>query len=804
MQAQRYDLDLDVDFSNDRFQGDLKVHGTGDAGPLTLDCGGLEVSEIHQDGRSLTFRHDAGRQALEIADVAFDRGPVRIRYAGRARKDVLNGVYVSKLGDSKLLTTMMEPVGCRWLLPCVDHPRAKAIFRLRVTADASLAVISNGAVETSATRDGRTTWTFAATPPMSTYLVYLGIGPLETLEVVDDGVRIVVAAAPGQAEKARPALTMAGPILRGYRDYFGRKYPLSKLHLVAVPDLWAGGMENWGAIVIPELGLLWDASTNPAVERWAVETIAHEIAHQWFGNLVTMDTFNDLWLNESFTTFVAARMEEILKLRSDPWAEFRIRTSSGYFIDSLRSTHPIKLDLHDAAEISQSTDEITYFKGANIVRMIERFLGEPTFRAGLSLYFDRYQYANARSEDLWNALEEASHQPVRRWMGAWVDRPGFPVVRVRTTEAGLHLDQQRFTFGPEPLADPPWPIPLRYVDGPDQRTLVFDAPALDLPTRDPDHVRLNPERAAFIRIWYDPASRPARLAQLASWPAAERWAFVNDVAAFVLSGDATVDDLLHTVDAIVDVTDYPSVEDALGALRMAYRFLPEHPGVVPTARRFCRAQWTRLGDAARPGEPDTDPILRQSLAMELVRLDPAFAASMAGRFARLAGEPAALRPAILNAYAQAGPAEAVAQLFSAIHGAESKAAAEDTARALGNVSSAAQADEVLARVLEPGIVNINVQRTVTGLAANPVGRTPVWGWMQRNLREYERRAEGSWMLSVLLQGTIPAVGLEHPEAVRAFFARESFPEGSNGIRNGLEMLEVLTRLRARELAALAR
>lgn len=799
MHASRYDLDLEVDFAGERFQGHVDIHGDGDAGRLSLDCGGLEVRSVRQSGDALHFEHDAKQQKLHVDGVAFSRGPLTVDYAGVARRDVLNGVYVSKFGNSKLITTMMEPVGCRWLLPCIDEPRAKAVFRVRVTTDRDLHVISNGVVEATTQSDGKATWSFAPTPPMSTYLVYLGVGPLETREVSDDGVRVIVAAAPGQAEKARPALEMAGPILRGYRDYFGLRYPLPKLHLVAVPELWAGGMENWGAIVIPEIGLLWDQSTSPAVQRWAVETLAHEIAHQWFGNLVTMATFNDLWLNESFTTFVAARMEERLKLRSDPWAEFSIRTASGYFIDSLRSTHPVKLDLSDPSEISQSTDEITYFKGANIVRMIERFLGEETFRAGLRLYFDRFQYGNARSEDLWQALEEASRQPVRRWMAAWVDRPGLPMVRVHETPTGLRFTQSRFSLGPTALPDPPWPIPLRLANGSQEETHVFETSEMELPFPDPGRIRVNPERSSFIRVWYDHGSRRARLRQLAEWPAADRWAYVNDAAAFVLSGDSTVEEFLEIVDAVVAVEDYPTVQEVLGGLRTGCRYLPEQTAIVPAALRFCRAQWARLGETARPGEPDTDPILRQSLATDLVRLDPTFSASLATRWGSLASEPSALRPAILLAYARAGPADAHLRLLDYLHEAPSKAAAEDAAIALGGVPSVDIAEAVLARALEAGIANRNIEHIVAGLATQPFARHAVWRWMQAHLREFERRAEGSWMLSTLLQSTIPSVGLAQPDEVRGFFERESFPEGSNGIRNGLEMLGVLLRLRIREL-----
>ncbi len=261
-------------------------------------------------------------------------------------------------------------------------------------------------------------------------------------------------------------------------------------------------MENWGAIAFPEIGLLMDDATSPAIRRWAMETLAHEIAHQWFGNLVTMETFSDLWLNESFATFVAAKMEVRLGMRTDCVERVPRPHPAGDFGDSLESTHPIRLDIADPKTIAESTDEITYFKGAAVVRMIDSYLGEEVFRRGVAVYLARFRYGNARGEDLWAALAAESGEPVTDVLQAWVERAGFPIVRVRAGPGRLLLEQSRFQFSDSHRKATPWPIPLTLVaDGRSQRVL-FQSETLEVPCDDPSSVRVNPGRSAFLRVRY--------------------------------------------------------------------------------------------------------------------------------------------------------------------------------------------------------------------------------------------------------------------------------------------------------------
>jgi tricorn protease interacting factor F2/3 len=796
VRVDEYELDLEVDHPSGEFRGTVSIDVVESETSLRLDCVDLTVASVRADGHPVEFHTDGGR-ALVVAVGRPGTHRVEVAYSGRAGRDTLNGFYVSSFGAGSLLTTMMQPTGCRRLLPCVDEPDAKAVFRLRVTTDARLTVVANGDVSSVDLVEGRKRWTFAPTPRMSTYLFYLGVGPFDAIETTGGPVRIIAATPPGKAALAQRALSMAGPLLKEYAAYYGLPYPLPKLHLVAVPDLWAGGMENWGAIVVPEIGLLWDDATSPAIVRWAVETMAHEIAHQWFGNLVTTKTWDDLWLNESFATFVASKMEDRLGLRSNAWAEFLIRTAPGYFSDSYAATHPVRLTIRDPAEISQSTDDITYYKGANVVRMIETYLGEAEFRQGVSDYLRKYAYSNATEDDLWQALETSSGQPVRSVMRAWVDRAGFPVLRVQRDGNRLAVEQRRFTFRPDGGPADPWPIPLRLRDGPTDRRVLFDQRSAEWTVEHPDRLVLNPDRTSFVRLWYDPDERARRIAGLAEAAPFDRWAFVNDAFAFVLSGDYRLEDFLATVRAVREVTDYPTIEEVVGSLRFLRRAVGDLAPVDEASRAFLAAQHARLGEAKRPGEIDTDAVDRQSVARSLVLVDPAYGRTLARGFADPASVDAALRPAAAVAYAAYGGEGVVERLYERMRTAPRQDDAEQAALAAEGLPSEALVTAALDRCMEDGVRLSLSQYLVRSAAMNPVGREPVWRWLTQNLREFERRAEGSWMLSVLLGQSIPVVGVGREGEVRAFFERESFPEATNGIRRGLELLAVVGALRER-------
>ncbi|MCI4372601.1 MAG: M1 family metallopeptidase [Thermoplasmata archaeon] len=797
MQAQEYDLALDVDYPSGEFRGTVTVTASGMQGRLELDCEDLSVVEATLDAVPIRFELDPARTKL-ILEAGKEGGRrLFLRYSGKASHTSLSGLYVSSSGERPVLTTMMEPISCRRVLPCLDTPDQKAVFRVRLTVDPGLTAISNAELERVEPAGGRATWVFAPSPPMATYLLYFGIGPFETEERLHRGVRIIAATLPGKVVRTRTLLELAGPLVHAFGDYYGQPYPLTKLHLVGVPDLWAGAMENWGAIAFPELGILVDDATSPGIRRWAMETLAHEIAHQWFGNLVTMQTFNDLWLNESFATFVAAKMEARLGMRTDAWNEFLIRIRPAYFGDSLESTHPILLDIADPKSIADSTDEITYFKGASVVRMIDSYLGEEVFRSGVAAYLERFRFGNARRADLWASLAAVSGEPVSDVLPAWVERAGLPIVRIRTTARGLHLEQSRFLFSDSHRHEGPWPIPLTLVVGGETRRLVFRTDSLEVPFDRTDSVLVNPGRSAFLRVWYDAALRRQIVRALPAMESADRWAVISDTWAFLYSGDAPLSDYLELVDLGRNFSDYASVLEVSYSLEGLRLCVGESPGFRSASLAFHRAQMSRLSLEARPGEPDTDSVIREQVMDSLARLDDEFAASMAGRMAEIDSLPAAMRPAVAYSYARIAGAEAFPNLYARARSTADEDGAQTAAEALGGLPTRELLTRSLGAAMEPGIRASVAHRIIGSVAENPIGASLVWEWMKLNLRELEQRSSGGWALSRLLERALPVVGIGRREEVEAFFAAESFPEAANGIRKSLEILRITSRLSER-------
>lgn len=790
-----YRLDLEVDYEAETFLGNLTIFGLGPRPEVELDCEDLAIRTLQQGGKALPFQLDTSRGKLAFAKARAVPAPVQIAYSGRAAKDLQTGLFVARLGEGKALTTMMEPEGCRRLLPCLDRPSEKAIFRLRVVTQPSLVVISNSEGESRLLPDGRREWVFAPTPPMSTYLLYLGVGPFHETESRASGTRIVVASTAEAAANTSRVLELAGAALQSYGEFYGVAYPLPKLHLVALTDFWAG-MENWGAIAGDDGYFAFGPSTSPTSVRMAVETIAHEIAHQWFGDLVTLNDWDDLWLNESFAMFVTSKITDRAHLRDDAWGEFMIRTRRGGFADSLRAAHPVGPESMNPREIMARADDITYFKGGQLLRMIEGYLGPDGFQRGISAYLRKHAYGNARSEDLWRALEETSGRRVTSVMRAWVDRPGHPVVVVEEAAGALRLTQHRFTFLPRETEDPPWPIPLTFEIAGERRSMLFDSREVDMQVSRVSSLHLNPGHSGFYRTLYPPEHRAALFDRLVQAAPLDRWGLLNDAQAFLLSGDYSLDEYLRAVLAVRSVTDYMTVAEVAMGLDQLLPFLGDDGSFRETSQRFYRAQLERLGWSARPDEPDTSGVLREMVASGLAEVDDAVARDFARRFGRIDSEEPALRPTIAWAYARHGGAEALDHLL-----ARAKSVSTDDAFhavcALGGLPERGLLARALSEVFAPGIRLGDTMYLLIHISRNPEARDALWEWMTQNLREYERRAKGSFLLSVMLQFAIPSVGIAHPDEVREYFRREEFPEGRVGIAKGLELMEAFTRLRSR-------
>ena len=796
-----YDVSLDIDYGTDSFRGVVEILGLPEAGSIELDSVDLTVQSVEVAGLPIPYELNDQTKKLVIQRPRTSPGAVCIVYSGRAAKGVQTGFFATRLGPLKALTTQMEPESCRCLIPCLDRPDQKAAFRLRVVTGSDLAVISNMPSVSHPLPDGRSEWTFAPTPPMSTYLFYLGVGPFEETIDEDGPIRIVVAGPAGKRSQAMRTARIARTVLRGFSDYFDVPYPLPKLHLVAFSDFWAG-MENWGAISGAEDQYLLDETASPSGLQYADQVIVHEIAHQWFGDLVTLRTWDDLWLNEAFATFAVPTVQEHTHLRRDPWGEFVMLTQRGDRSDSLWCIHPVKPDTYDATEIMAHADAITYLKGARLIRMIEAFLGHDSFRDGMTEYLRDHQFGNAGSDDLWAALEEESRQPVTKVMRTWVERPGHPCITVRQVGPDIELTQRRFSFVPGNRPEPPWPIPLTWVQGDASESIIFDTPRLTLHGQDATTLRLDPDRTGFFRILWAPELRARLIADLASQSPLDRCGFVHDAYGFLLSGDYSLDDYLAVLKSVASATDRLTVEEVARSLDLLEPILWDVPRFSEVARDFCRAQTARLTERSSAGEPEAWDVVRDWIFWVQARLDAEFARSLASRFDSIDQEPPAVRQAIATAYARTGGPDAVGRVLARACGSDPDASNQGC-YALGENPD----PEAVIRALDTALSAIPMANLlaylIPSVARNPAARPALWDWLTRNLRQLEHRASGSGVLAISLDRTLQLVGIGRSEEVKAYFARESFPASLPGITIGLELLEAHERLRARVAGSLA-
>jgi len=797
-----YDLFLDIDYDKNQFFGVVDIHGAEGEKPLELDCVDLKIHRVDVGGSPSEYDLTGVPGKLRIPRGPSEGSTVRVEYSGEVARDIQTGFFVTAVGPQKALATQMEPESCRRLVPCWDRPDRKAVFRLRVVTQAGLVVISNTTANSRLLSDGRAEWTFAPTPLMSTYLFFLAVGPFKETVDTDGPVPIIVAGPPGREAAARRTLKVARTVLRGYSEYFDVPYPLPKLHFVSLTHFWVG-MENWGAISGSEEMYLLDETASPDGLEYADDVIAHETAHQWFGDLVTLGGWEDLWLNEAFATFAVPIVRERTGLRQDPWGDFAMRTDLGDRIDSLRCAHAVKPDTYVAAEIMANADEITYQKGARLLGMIRAFIGDDSFRDGVTEYLRDHQFGNARSDDLWSELEEESELPVSRVMRTWVERPGHPVVTVRQRGPHVELTQRRFTFLPGGPAEKPWPIPLTIVRRGHRSATVFDMRRMTLKDTTATALGLDPERAGFYRILWPPEVRTRIVARLWKASLGDRHGFLKDSMAFLLSADYTLREYCKVLESVRDAEDWPTVETVARQLDYLQPVLWDEPSFVLAACGFLRAQTKRLGERANPGEPEGNGRARQWVFRVRALADPGFSRRLAPRFDTLDSEPPALRMAIMTAFADRAGVEGIDRLLDVVKGSDPDAALHACFACAGVAHSKELLEKIWADEAQFSLGYV-ASYLVPALSRNPPARPAVWDWLVDHLRELERRLTGTYSLTTCLARSIPTIGIGRTREFRAYFDRESFPESTPGIRQGLELLDVNQRLRSRLTAHGAR
>ena len=464
----KYRIKLQPDLKNFTFDGEQSVdllilEATS---TIVLNSIDLEISNttLHANGTTLTSKSVTIDKDAETATLDFGEtiqpGDARLEmvFTGELNDKLMGfyrSEYTSQDGETRYLaTTQFEPTDARRAFPCWDEPAKKATFEVTlVFSDEYQAVSNTPVVEEAVPGPGLKSVRFAETPIMSTYLLVFIVGNLTSIEErAAGGTTVGVWTTPGKEDQASFALDTSVKLLSYFNEYFGIPYPLPKLDHIAIPDFAAGAMENWGAVTYRETALLVDPDNSSAGTRQRVaEVIAHEMAHMWFGDLVTMEWWDDLWLNESFASWMGNKAVDWLFPEWEMWTQFvNMDTNRALSLDGLKNSHPIEQAVKNPAEVSQLFDAISYSKGASVIRMLENFLGEESFRKGLNRYLSSHMYDNARTEDLWSALETESGRPVTAIMDSWVKQMGYPVLQVESDRTGgqttLSVTQERFVY----------------------------------------------------------------------------------------------------------------------------------------------------------------------------------------------------------------------------------------------------------------------------------------------------------------------------------------------------------------------
>jgi puromycin-sensitive aminopeptidase len=640
-----YDLAVDIRPDEGRFSGRVSIAVRVDAPTrnlvlhahdLTIDAATLRIEERAQqlgvalDSSMSTLTLTAAKPLVPgpaVLEIAFS-GALNQQMKGLYQaKAVVNGV------EERYAFTQFEPTDARRCFPCFDEPSFKAGFRVEVTAPSHLTILSNMPALSEANHGTTKTVRFAETPVMSTYLLAIAVGRLAPKRRAVAGTDVAVWALPHELALADFALDVTEATLPLLNDYFGLPYPYPKLDLIAVPDFAMGAMENWGAIFFRDSRLLVDPQrASTATQRVVANVIVHEIVHQWFGNLVTMAWWDDLWLNEAFATWLACKIVDQWRPEWRSWEEFELEKQVPLALDSLDSSRPIVAPVASPAEIEAMFDPLTYEKGAAVLRMFEQFLGEEAFRAGIRTYMKRHQFGNTVATDLWRSLEGVSGRPVGTLAHDWLTQAGYPVLRVRASSADgrtIALEQRRWSVHgrSHPVAGR-WRIPavIRYEDNAGlhaHRVLVDGADeAVPLPGSGPVRwLYANGGESGFYRVDHDAELNRALLGEGRQRLAVpERVGLLSHAWAAAEAGDASVDALMTTLLACRGDDARVVVEALAGYLDTLAEHLVvpgDRPAFADVAAEIASPLWARLG-WSRQGEEDDEVRLTRAATLWLM------------------------------------------------------------------------------------------------------------------------------------------------------------------------------------------
>ena len=840
VRPQHYAVTLEPDLTAFTFAGSeqVEVMIAEPTSSITLNAAELTISSASVDTQ--------GREGLAASEIEYDDARERLTLhfpqtlpAGTATlhldftgilNDQLRGFYRSSYASADgseryLATTQFEATDARRALPCWDEPAIKASFEVTLVVPTELEAISNmpiAGVESASA--GRKAVTFERTPRMSTYLLAFVVGDMACVEgSAADGTLVRVWATRGKEELGRFALENSIAALRYMNDYFGIAYPLPKMDHIAVPDFAAGAMENWGAITYRETALLYDPQNSaPQVKQRILEVVAHEMAHMWFGDLVTMEWWDDLWLNESFASWMGDKTVDHLYPEWQMWTQFVSHdTNAALGLDGLRNSHSIEANVDDPAEIRELFDAISYSKGGSVLRMLEDYVGADTFRKGLHAYLSQHSYENARGQHLWASINEAAIAdgaglgvPVTDLMEAWIKQVGYPVLKAEISRSAetntVAVSQARFLY--DHLLDPTgdatlWPTPVSVVysgDALPSRHVLSDIGASFEIGAGDGWMKLNAGQTGFFRVAYaeDEWQKLGEAIATQSLLPVDRLGLQNDAYALARAGHLPATVFLGLAESFIGESDAIVWGDLAANLRGLESLLGE-TSHLDAFRAYARSLFARIAGQVGWDIQDGDghlESLRRSIVLgqfggygDEVTLGEALV-----RFNEHASGKKTLHPEIRAVAFSLAAHQADQGVYDTLWRLYREADLhEEKVRILGALARVQDADllsDLLGRSLGEEVRSQDTPIVVVQAAGSPMGRDLAWTFVKENWDELDRRyGKGGFAIMRLVSLASGFSSAEREADVTAFFEAHPAPSAARTIEQTRESIRLNTK-----------
>jgi aminopeptidase N len=848
---QHYDLTFTPNLEQATFTGqetiDVQVVKPGSA--IALNAAEIEIQEasIVQGEKTQTaqvaFQPEKEQVTLTVAG-QLEAGPasIHIKFSG-ILNDKLRGFYLAKTKLRNYATTQFESTDARRAFPSFDEPARKATFDITLIVDKADTAISNGRLmaDVSGPGEDRHTLKFATTAKMSTYLVAMAVGDFQCSEGSADNIPIRVCGTPDKKPLQAAALRYAGEILKYYDQYYGIPYPFGKLDIVGLPDFEAGAMENTGAIFYRETLLFIDDDHSSVHSHQEVfEVLAHEMAHQWFGDLVTMKWWDNIWLNEGFATWMELKPSQALHPEWNAALDAVGATNGALTIDALKNTHPIRARAETPDEINEMFDTISYEKGAAVLRMVEAYVSPEVFRRGVNTYLRKYQYGNASAEDFWNTLTEASGRLVDKIMPPFVNQPGEPLVTVKTAcvtpaaqavskskskrsrraiqphpKTEITLSQQRFYSDAHAGADnQTWLIPVCIKAGDSKPfcQLLGDHQQVVPVVGCSPWVFTNAGAVGYYRTQYGAEDfKKLSAAAMTGLGTAERVSLVEDESALIRSGQEKLGSFLDLVNALSSDQERPVVESFGPPLE----FIDDH--LTSDANREAFHAWVRssfgpmmakLGWTPRPGESEETHTLR-AIVVELlggVGQDPETIRQATQLTRQYLQNPssvdASLARAIVKVAARSGDAALFEEYLAAMQRMHSPEQFYNVGYALTEFRDPQLVERTLELAVSPYTRNQDAPHMIADVLSKPANEPVAWPWIKAHWPDVEKKITMS-SGGEIITATRSACDTATRDDVQQFFTQHKIPSAERTLRQAVERINSCTSYRERQQGNLA-